>query len=465
MRQSVSFARRVTKRGRQDRDNSVFTTTLPVEVTDMILQQLDAPSLAAARLTSRFMADVGKRHIHTDDCFSRAMFRVHMSRLVADMIAAAKTAQPLRQPDQDFFADEDLDALMAEMSGNQPEPSPVTSGQAPFTQLQAGNVLNRHLIVLTPTATGWIDPSGMVTFTRHGPMGQPSSVSFRAPGRPIQTGTLQPMGTPGIDTYSAWLQQVVHCRIAASPDARGRWDQVVPAVFPFAEGPLGRVSPGPVPCHVIQLTSETRSVAPGPNGDFVPGPESPFLNTLWRQIHDQNQGLIEDDAPDVPDMLTDADVVTIMFQVVSLLADLHGQPRLTRGVHFLALNNTSDIAFVRDAHGRPLARVTSFGEACIELTDGNAGRVRVCQTWSADRTVLHDLATFLTELHFIVRNSEAFPRTRGILRQLHVRAMYRVFGGHIQASSVRPISDLTMRLLLSALNAEITLRPSLPVVF
>jgi hypothetical protein len=431
----------------------------------MILQRLDAPSLAAARRTGRTLAAVGKRYLHTDDCFSKAMFRVHMSRLVTDMIAAALAVQEPESPE--FFADEDLDALLAEMAGDEPSSplaKPTTQWQ-PFTQLQAGKVLNRHLFVLTPTATGWIDPSGLVTFTRHGS----TSVSFKAPGRPTQTGTLQPMGIPGIDTYSAWLQQVVHCRMAASPDAQGQWDHVVPPVFPFVEGPnRGREA---APCHVIQLTSGNESAFQRET-PFVPGPEWPFFNTLWRQIHDRNQDLFEDEegrhsASDV--LLTDADVVGILFQVVHLLADLYIQPVLTRGVRFLSLNNTSDIAVARDADGRPLARMTNFNEACIELTTKSNNSeapqsVRVCQTWSSDRTVLHDVATFLTELHFIIRNTEAFPRTRGILRQMRVRTMYRVFGGHIQADSVRPISDLTLHYLVARLERENPFQRSLPVV-
>lgn len=424
------------KRARSNEDSSVFAATFPVEVTDMILERLDAPSLAAARRTGRLLASVGSRYLRTDDCFSKAMFSASMPQMLRSLILAA---QAVPEPEPDFFADEELDALLG--SSQPPSHDRVGTSQ-PFTQLRAGNVLHRYLLTLTPTPTGWVDPSGLVTFTRHG-----TTVTFKPPGRAPQTGTLQAVGTPGIDTYSAWLQQAVHCHVAANPAARGLWDHVVPDVLPFADA-------GEKRSRVIQLG---------------PGQEAPFLNTLWRQIHAQNQDLFEDEAQPMTDVLTDADIVTILFQIVSLLADLHGQAIVQRAetvdgqrhheqerisLQFLSLNNTADIAFVRDVSGLPQARVTNFSEACIELTQYLDAPVRVCQTWSSDRSVLDDLAMLLTELHFIVRNTDIFPRTRQILRTLRVRAMYRVFSGHILASSVRPISESTLRSLLSLLNTE-----------
>lgn len=437
-------------------DESPFAS-LPVEINEMILQNLDAPSLAAARRTGRRLAAVGFDLIRTDDCVSKAMFTASLPRLVNEVV---NKSQSVFQPY--------------------------------FTQMLAGEALYPHLIRLTPLSTpdsvfdtgseGWIDPSGLVTFMRQSELGFPNVVTFQYPGQEhLQTGILQPEGNPGIDTYSAWLQQLVHCRILGRPHAH-----VVSSVFPFSDAPLQKGNeynldqqedddgwqprkPRLTPCHVMQIL--------GANESFV---TKPFFDTLNQQVQATRQNLLDDDVivpePD-SDALTDQDVLSILFQVVSLLADLNIiQNSLSYGIKFLSLNNVMDLSFVRDTiSGAPLAKIHNFNEACIALTENapedssdeeleeiltDPGRtVKVCQSWSANRTMVSDITTLLTNVDFILRRGGTFPRTRAILHQLGIHSLYEVREGQVR--DTREISWNRLRRILRAL--ELTQETSLPV--
>jgi len=434
-------------------DTSVFSTTLPVEVTDMIMQRLDAPSVAAARRANVILANVGRRHLRTDDCFNKAMFRTGLSRLIDAVVSGAVS----------FFAS--------------PPPGSARHGIHYFTPLRAGAVLNRYLFRLIPTGTGWVDESGLVTFTRtpdpDASEGSPGleRIAFQAPGQPaVQTGLLQLAGNPELDTYSAWLQQAIHCHIAGKAYAH-----VVPAVLPFfehtARGPVPDVT---LPVHQPEessggwrtskrLAQVAQGVAPNCRViEMVTTPAVPLFETLGLQLNTVHGRLFVDEDEEPPavlqnhGMLTDMGLLSIVGQVVGLLLDLHFHPILHTGIRFVSMNDVVDVLMVAwpteggsrtEGGAGPLARISHFQDMCIKLSSDRAS-IRVAQPWAQDEP-FRDIVLLLVTTHFILTGSVTFPRTVEFLTRLHVERMYvGSYTGVVHVGSVSAGQMLRMVTLL-----------------